>query len=234
MTIAGRRGERRAAAAPPAPTARDQRELRASCAGRPGRRRRPSRLARNGATPAPRGPSGSRPPRRAIVGSSAPTRAVVTPDADRRDRDRATCCAGTAQSIDRIAGRPAHRRTSQPPSGLRGELTGSALGLAVAVGPRFAPRGFGSPVLGRRFGRVTIPAGRGEPQRCVPAASRWSHPRACYHPRSESRYSVLWGCVVSTGLGYRGTRAEDAAQASLIRQQNEVPGNRQSTLALAA
>jgi hypothetical protein len=49
-----------------------------------------------------------------------------------------------------------------------------------------------------------------------------------------SRYSVLWGCVVSTGLGYRGTRAEDAAQASLIRQQNEVPGNRQSTLALAA
>ena len=49
-----------------------------------------------------------------------------------------------------------------------------------------------------------------------------------------SRYSDLWGCVVSTGPGYRGTRAEDAAQASLIRQQNEVPGNRQSTLALAA
>ena len=46
--------------------------------------------------------------------------------------------------------------------------------------------------------------------------------------------SVLWGCVDSTGPGYRGARAEDAAQASLIRQQNEVPGNRQSTLALAA
>src|SRR4029453_2844185 len=46
--------------------------------------------------------------------------------------------------------------------------------------------------------------------------------------------SVLGGCVDSTGPGYRRTRAEDAAQASLIRQQNEVPGNRQSTLALAA
>jgi hypothetical protein len=52
--------------------------------------------------------------------------------------------------------------------------------------------------------------------------------------RDPNGRSVLWGCVDSTGLGYRGTRAEDAAQASLIRQQNEVPGNRQSTLALAA
>ena len=51
------------------------------------------------------------------------------------------------------------------------------------------------------------------------------------HPNGRS---VLWGCVDSTGPGYRGARAEDAAQASLIRQQNEVPGNRQSTLALAA
>ena len=52
--------------------------------------------------------------------------------------------------------------------------------------------------------------------------------------RHSNGRSVLWGCVDSTGPGYRGTRAEDAAQASLIRQQNEVPGNRQSTLALAA
>ena len=30
-----------------------------------------------------------------------------------------------------------------------------------------------------------------------------------YDPRSEP-VSDLWGCVVSTGPGYRGTRAEDA------------------------
>jgi hypothetical protein len=65
--------------------------------------------------------------------------------------------------------------------------------------------------------------------------TRWpSRPLVLGWMFKPNRRSVLWGCVVSTGLGCRRVRAEDAAQASLIRQQNEVPGNRQSTLALAA
>ena len=71
------------------------------------------------------------------------------------------------------------------------------------------------------------------------------------HPRADGRHlagtapcgtmrvhrtSVRWpwGCVDSTGSSCPGARAEDAAQASLIRRQNEVPGNRQPALALAA
>ena len=90
---------------------------------------------------------------------------------------------------------------------------------------------------GHQIAVLTVPTLKGDSLEdfSIRVAESWKiGPRRLEFDGTSNGRSVLWGCVDSTGPGYRKTRAEDAAQASLIRQQNEVPGNRQSTLALAA
>ncbi len=73
-------------------------------------------------------------------------------DADRGDQVERQVARDRAQALDRIARRQSHQGTSDQPSGLRGELTGSAMG-SPSRWTRDAPRKGGSPVLGQRFGR---------------------------------------------------------------------------------
>ena len=82
----------------------------------------PSRLAMNGAAASAARPMGSRPPRRAIVGSRS-RRARPTPS---RSRDRSSARLRPI-ARDRRRMRPEHQYLEQP-VGLRGELSGSALG----------------------------------------------------------------------------------------------------------
>lgn len=58
--------------------------------------------------------------------------------------------------------------------------------------------------------------------------------RPCAGAERPRGRSDRWGCVVSTGPRSPGTRAEDAALASLTRRQTEVTANKQPALAYAA
>ena len=124
----------------------DQRPSGEPIAARPGRRRRPSRLAMNGAAARAASPIGSRPPRRAIVGSRVVTSARRHPGPDRRDRVEGEVAPDRALLARRREGRATAgtRRTSKQPAGLRGELSGSALG-SPSRRSRFAPGIVGPP-----------------------------------------------------------------------------------------
>ena len=201
----------------------------------------PSRLATNGAAASAAG----RAVRARRVGrSSAAGRDERHAHADADGRDEVEREVAPDRALMRRWSWNDGRNTDVPrsgPLGLRGELSGSALGSpsrrsAICPG-RVGPPSSDEEVRPRAnrtsAGRSTVD-GRSSGQR---AAVRYAWPGATSRGSivvNPNRRSVLWGCVVSTGPGYRGTRAEDAAQASLIRRQKEVPGNRQSTLALAA
>src|SRR6185503_5154511 len=184
----------------------------------------PRKLATNGAAVRAASPIGSRPPRRATVGRIAPTRAIVTP-------------MPTATTRSRARFRPIARRDAEARSDGRIteylEAARSACevscrarrGFAVAV-VRDLPQGVGSPVLIEEVRPLqTIPVVMDQCDGPIVPGPTWPIGDHRLQSASVPDGTDLWGCVDSTGLGYRGTRAEDAAQASLIRQQNEVPGN---------
>ena len=158
-------GERRRAAG-----ARPRRTPGSARAGRAIAARRwpakaPSRFAMNGAAARAARPIGSRPPRRAIVGSRVVTSAAVTPTPI--DRDSVEGEVAPDRALMRASSRRAPAGSRVPrssPSGLRGELSGSALGSPSRR--RDLPRDRGSPVLREEVRPVPTVSVRSDSWRC--------------------------------------------------------------------
>ena len=173
----------------------------------------PRRLAMNGAAARAASPMGSRPPRRAMVGSSDTTKAKTHARADRADHVEGEVSPGLA---------PTGGWTERGP----GHHVPRIARVACEVSCRArrsdrrrwcdSPRKGGSPVLDEevRPGAIVAAGGDSRPWSLRQGRRpdrRWWPKRRCGcsipHP---SRCLDLWGCVVSTGPGNRGTRAEDA------------------------
>ena len=205
--------------------------ISASCADERGPNRPAKalrRLATNGAAASADRPSGSRPPRRAIVGRRAVTSAIETPTPVAATRSSARLRQSARRLGDGL--NDGDRNTTNLETALLACEVSCRARRGSAVASCDLPRSVGPPSSDEEVRPLPTIAAMGD----LAGGSVVRGPTPSWYHAKPNRCSVLWGCVVSTGPSYRRARAEDAAQASLIRQQNEVPGNRQSTLALAA
>ena len=140
-----------------------------------------------------------RPTTRSTRGSTSPAHATSRRTARRSSFRVSGSSRRPATHRPPVAGRRQGRRADR--TRRAGALHASGVGWRERAG-RVRPR--------ERVGSGRLPCIRGA-SASAPARRRSVRSRQVGGSiRVRVRYSDLWGCVVSTGPGYRGTRAEDA------------------------